>query len=102
MNQDIYFNFLLNANVDKLILYCQSNTLMNQLCHDPYFWQQKYQHDNIPEIEPIYTPELKNFYWNVTAIETFELLDRYSYIFVSLNDNINLNHMKNFFQKINN
>jgi hypothetical protein len=61
---------MLHLKVRDLEELCSTNKNVNQICHDDYFWQEKFKHDNIqfylPEIPPI---SWINYYHNVQILK---------------------------------
>ena len=43
------FNYvvLLNLDINQLENLCQTNLQFNQFCHDPLFWVEKMEHDQL-------------------------------------------------------
>ena len=47
MNMDNAYNILLQTDYTALPHLCSSNQLFNRICHQPHFWQDKYDHDGL-------------------------------------------------------
>jgi len=62
MNQDIYYNILLNSDYNTLKSACLINK--NNACNDVYFWLKKFNYDHLPI--PI---DFKYKYFNKTISE---------------------------------
>jgi hypothetical protein len=50
MNKDTWLNVLLQSDMDSLKTSCSLNKTTNNLCHSDYFWEMKFEHDNLPLI----------------------------------------------------
>jgi len=48
LNTDfVMFNVLLKADINVISVLCQNSDVANKICSDTYFWERKFEHDNL-------------------------------------------------------
>ena len=43
-----WFELLLQSDIDTIENICMSNKEIGKTCKDKYFWEQKFEYDNLP------------------------------------------------------
>ena len=70
MDEDIFFNILLNSDIQDIELLCSTSKKIKLLCNG-YFWEQKTYHDKLP----ILTNNInKEYYIKILSLYKYSLL----------------------------
>ena len=71
LSTEIIYNILINLPYNDIMNYCSTNSSSNVLCHDPYFWMNKLDHDFVP-VRGTYPSNYVNTYSINKGKETYK------------------------------